>query len=112
MIVGGSLRTRLDGHELAAIRAHLGKFKHHTCPVCGSKEWTVTPPQTTVAYRIEVGPTPATIGEGPSIPVAVVVCGTCFFVRHFAWRPIWQAYLASISPSSMPGPTVEGGGGD
>ena len=84
----------LTGEEAFALQTHLHRFKGHTCPVCGTKTWitaglsslTYRDDEPTVSFRTfntyRVGPPERTI------PVVVLVCGTCFYVRQFAWQAI------------------------
>lgn len=81
-----------DPRVLAAMRRHLGRFQKHDCPTCGSKNWNLSAPQTTLGYQAAFAHIPSTVGNGTIIPVVVLICENCFFVRHFAWLPILKEY--------------------
>lgn len=99
----------LEPEVIAVMRWHLGRFARHTCPVCEGKTWQLTPPQSTLHYRAADGAQPSMLGEGAAIPVVLVICETCFFVRQFAWLPILINYRATVAAALWPG--AEGGGG-
>ena len=69
------------------IHAHLSRFKNHRCPVCEGKSWdaggfvTVQPcdPENPVVDRTK------------GMPLLMIVCHECKFVRTFAWKPIADA---------------------
>lgn len=65
---------------LAHIQKH-GKPNSGVCPMCGDQGWSVEGPIATLNY----GPTGFSQG---GIPMLVLTCRTCFYVRHFAWLPI------------------------
>jgi len=95
--------------ELQAIQFHLSKLPEHKCSQCGHTTWTATPPQTTLSYRTARPGVPALVDtdDGLHIPVILVICERCYFVRTFAWLPIWRAYKQAVG---MVAPTFEGGG--
>ena len=77
----------VDEKNLQLLRAHYAKYAKAgsaTCPICGGTTWSADGPVAVPAYL----PSFDTIDITRSVPVMLLVCNTCFFVRHFAWRPI------------------------
>lgn len=77
----------IDDKDLRVLREHYGK--HATagsakCPICGGVSWTVDGPVAAPAYIPDFD----AIDTSKSVPMMLLICKTCFFVRHFAWRPI------------------------
>lgn len=88
--------------DLAKLRAHLASVqKHGGCPVCGSTEWSASGPEI-AAGNWEPG---GTVTRFRAIPLVVLVCKRCFYVRHFAWVPMERSGSALLGL-----PTDEGGG--
>jgi hypothetical protein len=78
----------LSEENIALIRAHLLRHtKDFVCPVCGTKEWTITGLTLMYGYVPATETTPSR-AEATGVPVVLVVCQTCSFVRQFAWMPI------------------------
>lgn len=60
------------------------KAVNHNCPVCNHNNWTTGPQLVTPMTHADSG---IMIG-GASLPMALLLCNNCAFVRHFAAIPI------------------------
>ncbi len=73
--------------DLQKLRAHYVKHAGSgsaTCPICGGVSWSAEGPVTPIQYH----PTGGVSLGGPTTPMVLLICNTCYFVRHFAWIPI------------------------
>jgi hypothetical protein len=92
---------------LTKVQAH---FEKHlgACPLCESKTWNVggpvaglhiafQPADPDPAFGREVPYTSANpfgqwnIAKAQGTPMVLAICGTCFYVVHFAMKPILEA---------------------
>lgn len=76
--------------QLARFQQHLSRFPaQQGCPICFTSMWNIIGLETGLnVYSQPSTGAMAVAPGGPSMPVVVVVCRTCFFVRHFAWEGI------------------------
>jgi hypothetical protein len=84
--------------DWAAFEAHIKKFpKAEVCPICEHTDWSVPPVELgnmltakeLAALSLPPGASPVLLpGFGGGVPVIVLICTTCFYVRHFAWRGV------------------------
>lgn len=88
---------------------HLSKFHDaQVCPVCRSNRWSIAGIQALKAWHIVP---PAQIGlfhshldtqmeRMQSVPVVLMYCMVCAYMRQFAWQPIERDMLPLPSPSA------------
>lgn len=70
--------------DFKRIKEHLAQFPQQSpCPVCAGRRWSVAGLETGAAFSEEG----ISLGGG-TVPMVIVVCATCYFVRKFAWIPI------------------------
>jgi hypothetical protein len=77
----------IDDEDLQRLRAHYAqhaKAGSATCPICGGTSWTADGPVAVPTYVADFG----VMDTNKGVPMMLLICGTCFFVRHFAWNPI------------------------
>lgn len=88
---------RLIGpEERLVLHAHLRRFEGHVCPVCSTRSWSTAG----ISSRT-VAPEPE--DDGPqNIPVVLLYCNNCFYVREFAWLPIVRQMFPSDDGSGVP----------
>lgn len=75
------------------------KFGGHmpSCPACQNTHWEFAGLVAELAYQREL--TQSGSNQAVTTPMAALVCKRCFFVMHFAWRPI-ELGLDNLEPSS------------
>jgi hypothetical protein len=75
-----------DPKDSIVLREHLNKFQRQIgCPVCGSGDWGVHGPVAIPILDREDGQ--LSLGM-QAMPIMVLRCKVCSFLRQFAWEPI------------------------
>jgi hypothetical protein len=91
---GTVLRMALSKEEADLLRRHLAKYTF-PCPICGKKTWSIDGPVVLLKYDMNLKTAVPTSG---GIPLVVLTCLTCWFVREFAWRPILREQVSFELP--------------
>lgn len=101
--------------DIETFRAHVvacGGQATDACPVCGTQEWMLEGP--VAPFRYSPGTAAGSIVGSGAVPLILAVCRKCFYVRLFAWKPIFgdvpQRHRYSNSdpdPGHARGPTPQ-----
>jgi hypothetical protein len=75
----------ISAEDLEKLKAHLSRFPKQTCPSCRNTTWAVGGIITGLTVR---SADMRTVMGGPNVPLVLLICRRCFYVRHFAWVPI------------------------
>lgn len=79
----------LDEEDLQLLRSHYAthaKAEAAQCPICESTTWTADGP--IAAPELLVSPTGGVMVGERAMPMVILICNTCSFVRHFSWGRI------------------------
>jgi|HubBroStandDraft_1064217.scaffolds.fasta_scaffold288343_3 hypothetical protein len=82
----------LEPTHFAMLQKHLKKHMMVgaiSCPICGSKEWTAEA-GTLLGTVVQPGGV-FMAGSSNQVPLAILICNTCYFVRQFALVPVIKA---------------------
>lgn len=74
----------ISDEDFFKIAKHLDAKGMAGCPICGAKRWSIAGPVAPHLYD----PATKTIRDDASIPLVLVICDDCSFVRTFAWNLI------------------------
>lgn len=79
--------------QFETFMAHLRKhMRSDVCPVCRSHAWSASQLVAPLVAITEDDGDGFKSRMGPEfVPMALLVCKTCGYVMHFAWRPIQEA---------------------
>ena len=62
------------------------------CPICGTAKWSADGPMAMIRTReTEEAREKGEFAAISTLPLAVITCTKCFYVRSFAWLPIESA---------------------
>lgn len=83
------------------IKAHLAKFwkKNLDCPICGQRKWnieniisprTMQHEENAIRDHLQIQNIPNLLPEVSVevVPIVIVMCRNCYYIRHFGWVPI------------------------
>ena len=76
----------LEPDDYRRFLTHIAQFGLQTCPVCNTQNWITEDIVEAKEYSDVVDP--FVRAQLASVPLLLVVCRRCFYVRHFAWLPI------------------------
>lgn len=81
----------MSDEQADVLLMHLARFKvgPHECPICGANAWQ--PHMLESVTSIVPDSHGATVSK---VPLVMLMCSGCWFVRHFAWKPIEDAAKA------------------
>jgi hypothetical protein len=85
----------LTPQETEKLRKHLKQYGAIECPVCHHKAWSIEGPVVLLKYDMELKTAVPTSG---GIPLVVLTCLHCWFVREFAWSPILREQVSFELP--------------
>lgn len=66
-------------------KAHLSGHAYSGCPICSSSEWEADGPLAMPRLVFGQNTPNGVLISNEVMPVAVMYCRKCFFVRHFVW---------------------------
>jgi len=86
------MAEKLSPQDLGLLLAHMGRFPQaHNCPICNERDWNIIGTQAALPYDLITKRAMGPGTGGQVMPVVVVVCQTCGFVRQFAWNAVKAA---------------------
>ena len=77
----------LSPRDFETFIEHLNQFEPMVCPVCQTSAWQIGYIATSPLFTLEGE---AAVFQPTGIPLVIVTCNTCFYVRQFAWRPVQE----------------------
>jgi hypothetical protein len=92
-------RMAISKEEADLLRKHLAKYNKLSCPICGKKTWSIDGPVVAVYYNMDLKAVITTDG----IPMVVLTCLECWFVRQFALKPILNSQVTFALPEETDG---------
>lgn len=77
----------MNEEDAALLRAHLDRIPYEgKCPICGMRQWDAEGP--VCLPRVHKTPHGTASFGPPIVPVVLLVCSTCHYIHHFAWKPL------------------------
>ena len=77
----------LSPQDFEIFTDHHLQWEGMECPVCKTSGWQIGYIATAPLYTLEDG---VAVYQPTGIPLVLLTCNTCFYVRQFAWRPIQE----------------------
>jgi hypothetical protein len=78
----------LSPEEFQIFLQHMEKFPDQKCPVCGTTSWGTIGLEAAPPFLASINAVQPAGTGGKVMPVVVIACKTCAYVRSFAWFAI------------------------